>query len=382
MRIIRVFVVNLRVKSASMRRECEFEMKNFILSVFFAAAVLPAFADGDVRWLQTVYDFGAFREDGEKAEAVFKMVNDGAEPVSIISAKATCGCTVPYFDQEPVAPGDTALVRVVYDPEGRPGRFEKQVYVRTSASAERQKLVIKGVVIGTERTVGHFYPVDAGKLKLRNGLAMLGRVRAGRSKSEFLTGYNHSDDTIRPVFASVPPYISVKCKPEAVGPGDLATIEFYFNAAQCGLWGIVSDSVQVAANAGDQMLWIPVVAIVEEDFSELTPKQMADAPALSMASDRIDLDPVPLGSTTPIEHRIKITNTGRDPLIIRRAYSQDAAVTVKAPDGKIKGGKDAEIVVTYDPTAQPEGLINTKLLIISNDPRVPTRTVRIVGMRQ
>lgn len=345
-------------------------------------AALSSAIAGGLRWTQTTYDFGAFREDGERPEAVFKLINDSNEPVSIISAKATCGCTVPYYDQEPIAPGDTATVTVTYDPEGRPGRFEKQVYVRTSADSERQKLTIKGVVIGTEKTVGHYYPVDAGRLKLRNGLAMLGRVRANRSKSEFLTGYNHSSDTIRPTFDNIPPYISVKCKPEAVGPGDLATIEFYFNAAQCGQWGIVSDSVRIAANPGDEMHWIPVVAIVEEDFSDLTPKQMADAPALSMPADRIDLDAVPLGSTTPITHRLKITNTGKDPLIIRRAYSQDPAVTVVAPEGKIKGGKDAEITVTFDPSTQPEGVINTKMVIISNDPRVPTRTVRIVAIRQ
>lgn len=350
-----------------------------ILALFASAA---AFAGGTVRWAQTTYDFGAFSEDGEKAEAVFRLINDSAEPVSIISASATCGCTVPYFDKDAIAPGDTALVRVVYNPEGRPGRFEKQVYVRTSASHERQKLTIKGVVIGNDKTVGHFYPVDAGKLKLRNGLAMLGRVPAGRSKTEFLTGYNQSADTIRPEFTDLPPYLSVKCSPEAVGPGDMATIEFYFRASQCGEWGIVSDSIQIAANAGEPRHWLPVVAIIEEDFSSLTDKQRADAPALSMPSDRIELDPVPLGSTEPVAYTLKITNTGKDPLIIRRAYSQDAAVTVKAPEGKIKGGKDAEITVTFDPSSQPEGVINTKMVIISNDPNVPTRTVRIVGVRK
>jgi len=357
-------------------------MIKLIVSALLALTASAAFADGGVRWMQTTYDFGAFREDNKKAEATFRLINDSPDSIAIVSASATCGCTVPYFDKDAIAPGDTASVKVVYNPEGRPGRFEKQVYVRTTATLERQKLTIKGVVIGNDKTIGHFYPVDAGKLKLRNGLAMLGRVPAGRSKTEFLTGYNQSADTIVPVFTNLPPYLSVKCSPEAVGPGDMTTIEFYFKAAQCGEWGIVSDSIQVAANAGEAAHWLPVVAIVEEDFSGLTDKQRADAPALSMPSDRIELDPVPLGATSPVTYRLKITNTGKDPLIIRRAYSQDAAVAVKAPEDKIKSGKVGEITVTLDPSSQPEGVINTKMVIISNDPKVPTRTVRIVALRQ
>ncbi len=357
-------------------------MKLIISAILAIATLTAAYAEGGARWMQTTYDFGAFREDSEKTEAIFRLVNDGPDSIAIVSASATCGCTVPYFDKDAIAPGDTASVRVVYNPEGRPGRFEKQVYVRTTATHERQKLTIKGVVIGNDKTVGHFYPVDAGKLKLRNGLAMLGRVPAGHSKTEFLTGYNQSADTIRPVFTELPPYLSVKCSPEAVGPGDMTTIEFYFKASQCGEWGIVSDSIQVAANAGEEKHWLPVVAIIEEDFSGLTEKQRADAPALSMPSDRIELAPVPLSSTTPVTATLKVTNTGKDPLIIRRAYSQDPAVTVKAPEGKIKGGKDGEIEVTFDPTSQPQGVINTKMVIISNDPKVPTRTVRIIGVRQ
>ena len=357
-------------------------MKKIMLGALMLAASMAAMAQGDAHWLQTTYDFGAFREDGDKAQATFMLVNDSPDTIAIVSASATCGCTVPYFDDSAIAPGDTARVRVVYNPEGRPGRFEKQVYVRTSATHERQKLTIKGVVIGNDKTVGHYYPVDAGKLKLRNGLAMLGRVPAGHSKTEFLTGYNQSADTIRPVFANVPDYLSVRCSPSAVGPGDMTTIEFYFNASACGQWGMVSDSIQISANDGEEMHWLPFVAIIEEDFSGLSDKQRADAPALALPSDRVELAPVPLHSTTPVAHKLKVTNTGKDPLIIRRAYSQDPAVTVKAPAEKIKGGKSAEIIVELDPSSQPEGLINTKLVIISNDPKVPTRTVRIVGMRQ
>lgn len=128
-------------------------MKKILFMAASMAMCLAANGADDVTWLSNVYDFGAFDEDTKEKVAVFEMVNTTDEPVAIISATATCGCTVPKYSEEEVAPGDTARIVVSYDPLGRPGRFKKQVYVRTSASPERHKLTLQGTVIGSAETV-------------------------------------------------------------------------------------------------------------------------------------------------------------------------------------------------------------------------------------
>lgn len=347
-----------------------------------ALSALCCSAKQQIVWLGTVYDYGAFGEDETVDPAVFRFVNVGDEDVSILQASATCGCTKPAYDAAAVAPGDTGVVTVAFDPQGRPGRFSKHLYVRTTASREREKLMLKGVVIGNDRSVGLRYPADMGPLKLRTGAVMLGRVPAGSAKSEFLDVYNQSRDTIRPVVKDVPPYLQVAVKPEAVPPGEMASINFYFRGDKCKEWGIVSDSVAVMPTGADgQAYTLPVVAIVEEDFSKLTPKQLASAPVLALVGDRIDLGVVPKGSTKPVKAKMTILNRGKDPLVIRRVYSQSPSVTARATSSVIKGGKHGAIEVTFDPSAEPEDIINTRITVIANDPSAPTRTIRIVGAR-
>ena len=355
------------------------------IAVFLVQAVLccaSAFASAGVEWLDTTYDFGAFGEDEQVGDAEFKMVNRGTEPVYIVSASATCGCTTPQYSRGEIAPGDTAIITVHYDAEGRPGRFSKSVYVRTSVSSERTRLTIKGIVIGNEASVGKRYPMDMGPLKLRNRAVMMGRVAAGKGKSEFIDGYNQSHSPITPAFANVPKYLQVSASPQTVEPGDMVSFSVYFRGDKCHEWGLVSDSLQICPRGrGGDCYWLPVTAIVEEDFSNMTPEQLSKAPAMSVVGDRIDLGEVPLAATKAVTASIKIANMGKSPLKIRKIYSTDSAVTVKIKTTEIKPGKEAKIEVAYKPGANAGDVINSRLTIITNDPSAPTRTIRIVGTR-
>lgn len=355
-------------------------MKYKILALLVLCSGWSAMAGEGIRWLETVHDFGAFSED-DKIGAAFRFVNESSEPVVITNASATCGCTIPAYSDEAIAPGDTATINVTYNPVGRPGRFEKYVYVRTSAGLERHKLTIKGAVIGNPTTVQSRYPVDMGPLKLRNGAAMLGRIPAGSSKSEFLDGYNASRDSLRITFADVPEYLTVSSTPEVAPPGEIVNLNFFFSGQKCKQWGILTDSIKVSADGGQNYYTLPVVAIVEEDFRNLTPEELANAPQLSIADDRIDLGDVPNGSTTPLKAEVQLTNRGKTPLKIHRIYSQDRGVSATASSMTIKPGKTEKLHVEYDPSYQPTGIIDTRLTLIVNDPSAPTRSLRIVGLR-
>lgn len=357
-------------------------MRKYLFAMLAAAASLQALADADITWLSTTHDFGAFDEDTKKKTAYFRFVNTGDEPVSVISSTATCGCTLPKYSEDPVAPGDTAVIEVSYDPSGRPGRFNKQVYVRTSASPERVRLTIQGTVIGSPVTINGRYPVSIGPLKLSAGAAMMGRVHPGHTKMHYVDGYNMSADTLAPVVVSLPEYISMRPVPDVVAPGEMVTLNFEFRKEAADIWGILTDSVMIAPAPGMEAVAFPVVTIVEEDFSTLTPAQRADAPVVRIDPEKLILDPIPVNSTTPVSATIKVGNSGKHPLIIRRAYSEDKGVSVEVKKTKVESGKTADIVVSFDPSVQPEGIVNARLTIITNDPASPTRPVRIVAERK
>lgn len=92
----------------------------------------------------TVIDYGTIphKSDGVR---VFTFTNSGKEPLIITSAKGSCGCTVPTYPKEPIAPGETAEIRVKYDTK-RVGPFTKTVTVNSNAATPKVVLRIKGTV--------------------------------------------------------------------------------------------------------------------------------------------------------------------------------------------------------------------------------------------
>lgn len=94
---------------------------------------------------QVVQLFGMIPEGGD-GQCTFTFTNTGDEPLVLTSCLSSCGCVVPTWDRDPVAPGDTGRVRVRYDTK-RVGPFSKSVTVRSNAVDHPMVvLTIKGEV--------------------------------------------------------------------------------------------------------------------------------------------------------------------------------------------------------------------------------------------
>ncbi|MCM1067804.1 MAG: DUF1573 domain-containing protein [Muribaculaceae bacterium] len=333
-------------------------------------------AGAAVEWQQTTRDFGAFDEDMGPVSTDFSFVNTGSEPVSIIAARASCGCTSPQYPREAIAPGDTARITVTYDPAGRPGRFSKYVSVNLSDDTNT-KLYVKGTVVGSAGSVARRFPVDCSPtMQLSKGVLMTGEVPKGRMRTVFMDAYNRSTDSIRPRVSDLPPYFEVAVTPEVVPPGEQMSFIFYFHSAKCPDYGIVNDSVYVwpDSNAPEPCL-LPTVALVREDFSKLTPGEMAKAPHALISETSLDFGIL----TGPASREFTIKNTGKSPLKIRRVYTADRGITVRVDRDTLKPGKEAKVTVTADPSQVPGALLNARVAVITNDPDRPTASVRAVG---
>ncbi len=99
-----------------------------------------------IEFEKLVHDFGTIYEKNGDAVCTFRFVNAGKSPLVIIRAQASCGCTVPSYPNKPIAPNDTAEIKVVYKAKGRPGEFVKNIYVYTNTKPDRTVLQIRGVV--------------------------------------------------------------------------------------------------------------------------------------------------------------------------------------------------------------------------------------------
>ncbi|HWB64686.1 MAG TPA: DUF1573 domain-containing protein [Chitinophagales bacterium] len=99
---------------------------------------------------KTAYDFGRISE-GEKVSTSFKFKNTGNVPFVIDRAYGSCGCTVPFWPQDPIKPGESAEIKVVFDSEGKHGEVEKTVTVVGNTRPVNTVLQIKSTIIPQDK---------------------------------------------------------------------------------------------------------------------------------------------------------------------------------------------------------------------------------------
>jgi len=122
-------------------------MKNLALTIalFLAAAFTMTVSAQELAIDKEVHDYGTVVK-GADGSCFFTITNTGTEPLTITRAKGSCGCTVPDWPREAIAPGKSAKMKVTYDTK-RPGRINKSVTITSNAKNTPTKVVrIKGNV--------------------------------------------------------------------------------------------------------------------------------------------------------------------------------------------------------------------------------------------
>lgn len=89
-------------------------------------------------------DFGSIPLN-EKREHVFKLVNTGNKPLVIYDVTTSCGCTKVEYNKEPVRPGETMDLKVIYEAEDK-GSFRKSLRVYCNVEESLLKLTVVGTV--------------------------------------------------------------------------------------------------------------------------------------------------------------------------------------------------------------------------------------------
>jgi hypothetical protein len=95
-------------------------------------------------------DYGtvAYNSDGKRE---FVFTNNGNKPLIITNAQGSCGCTVPTYPKEPIAPGAKGVIGVKYDTSRAGQAFTKTVTLTTNAAGQPNKtLTIKGNVLAAD----------------------------------------------------------------------------------------------------------------------------------------------------------------------------------------------------------------------------------------
>jgi len=97
----------------------------------------------DLQLNEMEYDFGTIPQ-GKPVYHFFQVVNKGTAPLKLDNVQATCGCTTPEWNKEPIAAGAADKIKVGYNAAAE-GPFEKYITVTYNGNVTKQ-IKIKGNV--------------------------------------------------------------------------------------------------------------------------------------------------------------------------------------------------------------------------------------------
>lgn len=104
---------------------------------------------GQEIWFEEyLHDYGEIEKDSDGSWS-FVFKNLGEEPFVINRVRSTCGCAVPEWPKEPIEPGESGEITVIYNTKTT-GTFLKSVIVYSTAANSPVKLQIKGRVVAAE----------------------------------------------------------------------------------------------------------------------------------------------------------------------------------------------------------------------------------------
>ena len=124
-------------------------MRNTLIVIVFIFISSVLYSQTDVygvQWVDSLnYDFGqlGYKEPAFKS---FAFINLSDKPLVIEAARASCGCTIPFYSQAPIAPGDTSHIDIEYDTSRR-GYFNKKVKIFFSDIRRPFVILVEGEVL-------------------------------------------------------------------------------------------------------------------------------------------------------------------------------------------------------------------------------------------
>ncbi|NOZ46542.1 MAG: DUF1573 domain-containing protein [Chlorobi bacterium] len=92
------------------------------------------------------HDFGVLIQ-GEKVSYTFKYKNVGGADLILRSAKGSCGCTVPKWSREPLAPGKEGEIEIIFDSSHKKGKQVKTITLLANTQPNKEVLTITGEVV-------------------------------------------------------------------------------------------------------------------------------------------------------------------------------------------------------------------------------------------
>jgi hypothetical protein len=294
---------------------------------------------------------------------VFEFTNTGNAPLQIQNVQPTCGCTTPEWSKEPVKPGAKGFIKATFNPEGRPGSFDKSINISTNAGPVT--ISFSGVVSPKAPGLQDEYRTAMGNLRFKTTHASFGSISPGTTRKVTLEFINTGTSPVTIGMSKIPDFLSVLVNPKTIKPNQRGSIDVFYDAKKKNDWGFILDYLPITLNSKqDPQFKLTISANINEDFSKLTQAQRENGPKSVFENPSFQFAPVKAGQK--VEHVYSFKNNGKSPFIIRKIEVPEG-LTSSIPQKEIKPGTSGTIKITFD-TEGKSGMQNKAITLYTNDP--------------
>ena len=362
-------------------------MKKFLTFVFLLAFALDGLAqsndekknkDGEkpsIKFFEFTYDFGTIREEEGKVSHVFEFENDGNVDLILSNVRASCGCTTPQWSREPIAPGEKGSIKVQYNAAGRPGPFTKSITI--TSNAPRKTLIIKGNVTPKGKKLEEIYSIVKGDIRFKTENVNLGPTTFGEKKVAKLPLANVGLNPVKIEFLKLPKHVTLKNPNIEIAPKTTTQIEFVYDTKLKNDWGTIAEDLEFVTIVNEKRSTKQSFRVILSVYEKFTKEQKEKAPVLDVLGV-VDFGELKIGKKKTI--KLDIANKGLSQLIFHKASFKDnpKGVSVKTPS-KLNVGKSSKMKIVIDAKALSEQSFNRTIVLITNDPLSPQKTINVRG---
>ena len=356
-------------------------MMKRLLILLYATACLAGTAAAQARFTSNTEEhrFGQI-EWKHPVTAEYVITNTGDRPLVLSEVEPDCACAVAQWTQTPIAPGEKGTVSVTFDAEAL-GHFYKSVAVFTNAEPHVVYLSLSGEVVQEIKDFTKTHPYLIGHIRLSLDALDFPDAQHGERPTLTLGVANLSTQAYEPVLMHLPPYIQAQAEPAVLQPGEKGVIHLTLDTERLTDLGLTQTSVYLSRFTGDKVgeeNELPLSAVLLPDFSGLTETERANAPAVSLSADKIDLSET-LARKRKAKADVTLTNTGHSPLQISKLQVFHPAVGVQLKKSILQPGESTRLRITVTKRGIGKRRRHLRVLMITNDPAHPKVEINITA---
>lgn len=326
------------------------------------------------------WNFGTIQESAGNVSHTFVFTNTGKEPLVIERVTTSCGCTTPEYTREPILPGRKGTLKVTYNPEGRPGPFQKTVTVTSGNSQNQNQIHITGSVIGRPRSPQEEFPVEAASgMRFTRQSCGLGYLPRGGTKATTVEYMNDSPTSVilDVAYEKKNPYFTVVFSPQTLPPGGKGLMTLSYDLREADLWGRLGDEFRIVVNGNKTNTRFSATGIATEDYSAMSQQKLDQAAKAVFSSQYYHFGNIKGG--TPRKREFTITNSGSQPLKIQYV-KEGPHMSISLKEGTvIAPGQTVPFTASLNTQGIEPGRFMENTVIILNDPQRPMRELRLAA---